>query len=207
MITTALLLVAVPLLLLGVANGSGTCDAGSLALTTTDQLGPFYMENSVMGSVIASRELLIDPTNVFVVNGAVLGNDCVPLVGARVEAWYAGDQSPLGEFYSMNNHRGQVVTDLCGKYRFTQTFPALYPERPIPHIHYRISAPDGTELLVTQLYFEGLIPSGFNPDNTKITTVVNQPDSSRSAEFHIYVDIPGNADLAACDEATVGGGT
>jgi protocatechuate 3,4-dioxygenase beta subunit len=204
MSSISLLLLAVSLLL-GVANGDGTCDASSLLLTTTDQLGPFYMENSAMSSIIASRDLLMDPADVFVVNGVVHGNDCVPLAGARVEAWYAGDQSPQGEFYSFQNHRGQVVTNSCGKYQFTQTFPALYPERPIPHIHYRISAPDGTLLLVTQLYFEGLIPPGFNPDTTKITTVVNQPDSSRSAEFHVYVNVPGNADLAAC-EAPVGGG-
>lgn len=173
------------------------CDVNGANLTTTDALGPFYVEDSLMSGIIASRNLLMDPANIFVVNGIVYGSDCVPLAGARVEAWYAGEEAD-GVFYSDTNYRGQVFTNECGEFRFTQTFPALYPQRPIPHIHYRISAPDDMELLVTQLYFDELIPPRFNPDDTKIATVVNQPDGSRSAEFHIYVDTPGNADVTVC---------
>jgi len=98
-------------------------------------------------------------------------------------------------------------TDDCGRFQFKQIFPALYPDRPIPHVHYRISSPDSEVLLVTQLYFEGAITQGYNPDQTKIASIVNEEDGSRSASFDIYVDVPGTADvnLAACDEESTAG--
>lgn len=180
-----------------VVRGDGTCE-GEAVLTTTDALGPFYVANSPMSSTIAPSQFLMDTSDIFIVHGQVFGNDCVPLANAQVEAWYAGEEDENGDFYSNTNYRGQVVSDACGKFEFKQTFPALYPGRPIPHIHYRISAADGAELLVTQLYFEGVIPVQFNPDSTKITKVVNAPDGSRSAEFNIYVSLPGTADTDAC---------
>ena len=169
-----------------------------ILLTTTDALGPFYVAGSPMNSTIAPPQFLLDISDLFVVHGKVLGNDCAPLADAQVEAWYAGEQDANGDFYSDSNYRGQVVADRCGKFEFQQTFPALYPGRPIPHIHYRISSANGTELLVTQLYFEGVIPARFNPDSTKISTIVNEPDGSRSAEFNIYVSVPGTADVEIC---------
>lgn len=180
------------------AATNGTCE-GEPVLTTTDALGPFYVVNSSMTGAIAPAEFMMDILDVFTVHGKVLGNDCVPLANAQVEAWYAGEQDALGLFYSETNYRGRVVSDACGSFEFKQTFPALYPGRPIPHIHYRISAEDGTELLVTQLYFEGVIPERFNPDNTKIAKVVNEADGSRSAEFNIYVSMPGTVNTTdAC---------
>jgi len=161
-------------------------------LTTTDPLGPFYIENSPMISTIAPAEFLVNNADVLSITGKVMGNDCVPLANARVEAWYAGEKDAFGEFYSASKYRGQQITDSCGNFKFIQTFPALYPGRPIPHIHYRVSSEDGTLLLVTQLYFEGAIPVFFNPDDTKISQIVNEADGSRSADFPIYVSIPGN---------------
>lgn len=178
------------------------CSADSLRLTTTDALGPFYLADSELTSIIAPRQLLINPADVFTVHGSVLGNDCVPLTGASVEAWYAGDEGPNGADYSDTEFRGQVTTDQCGNFQFTQTFPAVYPQRPIPHIHYRIATKEGAQLLVTQLYFEGVIPEQYNPDTTKISRVINEPDGSRSAEFHIFVGIPGTADRSVCGMST-----
>ncbi|CAB9510811.1 Inherit from opiNOG: Dioxygenase [Seminavis robusta] len=192
----------VGLSLIAAVIGNDTCD-DVVQLTSTDPLGPFYREESSMSNIIVSRSLLIDPANVFVVNGVVYGNDCVPLSGARVEAWYAGG----GGEYSDDDYRGQVFTKECGEFQFTQTFPAVYPQRPIQHIHYRISASDDTQLLVTQLYFEGFIPSPYNPDESTIVTVVDEPDGSKSAEFHVYVSIPGNSDLDACKSGVENGET
>ena len=186
-----------------IAEALGECEAESIQFTTTDALGPFYVRDSPVNSIIAPRQLLVNPTDVFTVHGKVLGRDCVPLAKARVESWYAGEGVGNG-VYLDDAYRGQVFTDGCGKYQFTQTFPAVYADRPIPHIHYRISTEDGTELLVTQLYFAGAIVDGFNPDNTKISRIVNEPDGSRSAEFNIYVGIDGNADLSACESSAEG---
>lgn len=192
---TALLAVA----FLVAIKGEDACQTDAIQFTTTDALGPFYVGESERTTVIAPRQLLINPADVFTVNGKVIGNDCVPLAGARVEAWYAGlGIGSMDGVYLDDGFRGQVLTDACGNFQFTQTFPGVYPQRPIPHIHYRISSADDTELLVTQLYFEGAIVAGFSPDDTKISTVTNEADGSRSAQFNVYVSIPGTADMSAC---------
>lgn len=194
----AMALLSAPL----VSGATDMCDNqedAPILLTTTDALGPFYVAGSPMNSTIAPPQFLLDRSDLFVVRGKVLGNDCIPVANAQVEAWYAGEQDANGDFYSDTNYRGQVVADDCGSFEFQQTFPALYPLRPIPHIHYRISSAAGSiELLVTQLYFEGVIPAQFNPDSTKISRIVNEADGSRSAEFNIYVSIPGTANVEAC---------
>jgi protocatechuate 3,4-dioxygenase beta subunit len=163
--------------------------------TPTDALGPFYLPNSPKTPIIAPRPQLIDPGNVFVVTGQVIGNNCVPLANAQIEAWYAGETV----FYHAAQFRGQVFADDCGRFLFTQTFPAVYSDRPVPHIHYRVSTPDSaTLLLVTQLYFQGLIPTGFAPDSTQIAQVEFQPDGSRTAHFNVYVNAPGTANVSIC---------
>ena len=191
-----LLVVVLPYLI----NGQGTCGNGSVTLTRRDALGPFYEVGSPIRNLLAPPELVQDPADVLVINGQVFGNDCRPLANAVVEAWYAGDRDEFGDFYSPTNHRGQLVADDCGKFMFMQNFPALYPGRPIPHIHYKISDANRTMLLVTQLYFEGAIPAQYNPDSSQIAEVINEVDGRRSAEFHIYVSIPGTADIDSCQE-------
>lgn len=184
---------------LAAIKGEDACQTYAIQFTTTDALGPFYVAESEKTTVIAPRQLLIDPSDVLTVNGKVMGNDCVPLAGARVEAWYAGlDIGGVDGVYLDDGFRGQVFTDACGNFQFTQTFPGVYPQRPIPHIHYRISSADDKELLVTQLYFEGAIVAGFSPDETKISQVTNEADGSRSAQFNVYVSMPGTADMSAC---------
>ena len=78
--------------------------------TTTDALGPFYVENTPLTSVLALPSLLENPADVFVIHGKVLGNDCMPLVNAQVEAWYAGEAG-----YSDTENRGQLRYVFCGK--------------------------------------------------------------------------------------------
>ena len=48
--------------------------------------------------------------------------------------------------------RGTIMTTADGSYGYESILPANYANRP-RHIHYKITAPDGTSL-ITQLYFE-----------------------------------------------------
>ena len=60
-----------------------------------------------------------------------------------VEPWYAGLPDEDGNEYSVAGsslqYRAQIISDKCGNYEFTSTFPVSYPGRPIRHIHYRVS--------------------------------------------------------------------
>ena len=180
-----------------------TCPA---RLTAADVEGPFYLANIPPTGLLAPASQLKQPEKVLLVSGTVFGDDCIPLSQARVEAWYAGDPDDQGNFYSLgganNDYRGSVMTDDCGAYNFTQTFPALYPQRPILHVHFRVSTvTDGQELLVTQMYFAGMVPTSIEslPSRAlQIVSVDTAQDGVRSTVFDMYVDSPGTADPEIC---------
>jgi protocatechuate 3,4-dioxygenase beta subunit len=197
----ALLIVSASHLLF--AKASETCPA---KLTAADAKGPFYLANIPPTGLLAPVSLLNQPEKVLLVAGTIYGDDCLPLSKVRVEAWYAGDPDDQGNFYSLgganNDYRGSVVTDNCGAYKFTQTFPALYPSRPILHVHFRVSTvTDDQELLVTQMYFEGMVPTSFESSPSRalqIVSVDTAQDGVRSTVFNMYVNSPGTADSEIC---------
>lgn len=116
-----------------------------------------------------------------------------------VELWYAGPRDEMGNFYQPDNYRGQVVTNECGEYSFVQTFPAVYPARPILHNHFRLSR-NGVQLLVTQMYFEGnglgYIASGSRPMQS-VSVAYNNVTGARWAEFDTFVDVSDNNNTAS----------
>ena len=69
----------------------------------------------------------------FVLSGVVRsGIDCAPLGRVRVEIWHAG---PNGTYDMI--HRGTVVTDGNGRFRFETDFPGSGFGQ--PHIHIRVA--------------------------------------------------------------------
>ncbi len=122
------------------------CDG---VLTTPNQEGPFYSPGS------PERRSLIDegmpgvPTLIF---GRVFDQDCNPIAGAKLDFWLAdvnGEYDNAG--YTL---RGHLYTDENGYYALESIQPTAYTGRP-PHIHVKIFAQDGRELLTTQMYFAG----------------------------------------------------
>jgi protocatechuate 3,4-dioxygenase beta subunit len=183
-------------------------ECASQQQTPSDQLGPFYVSNSPVSPLMAPEDLLNDPSRRLEVRGRVLrsrsfaaGVDCnddhnnvVGLAGVSVEMWYAGEPDADGNYYRNDEYRGQVVTDECGYYELVQTFPALYPTRPILHDHFRLSSSrSGQELLVTQMYFIGTdTEQGFvSADNTaremQAVSIIQGANGTRSVEFDMYV--------------------
>jgi protocatechuate 3,4-dioxygenase beta subunit len=160
--------------------------------TPADALGPFYQQNSPVGSVVAPASELTNPLELLQVSGRILSiTDCEKgIANVTVEVWFAGANG-----YSEDEFRGQVVTDECGQYSFVQTFPALYASRPILHNHFRLSR-NKEELLVSQMYFQG-DEEGYvsDPQSRKmqVTQVTQNVDGSRSVEFDMYVNLTGDA--------------
>jgi len=167
--------------------------------TPADALGPFFQENSPVGSVVAPASELTNPLELLQVSGRILSiTDCEKgIANVTVEVWFAGANG-----YSQDEFRGQVVTDECGRYSFVQTFPALYASRPILHNHFRLSR-NKEELLVSQMYFQG-DEEGYvsDPESRKmqVTQVTQNADGSRSVEFDMYVNLTGDAECQ--DEGT-----
>lgn len=96
-------------------------------ITPGDGGDPFYRPNAPVRSHVGTG---------FVLSGVVRsGIDCSVLQGARVEIWL---RNPQGVYDDA--HRGTVITDAAGRYRFESTFPGGDGGFQ-PHIHLRIEVP------------------------------------------------------------------
>ena len=123
------------------------CTLGAPA-TPAQTEGPYYKANP------PQRVSLLEPGvtgTQLIITGSVLGPDCEPLAGARVDFWQADDQGRYDN--SGYRLRGYQLTDAEGRYTLETILPGLYPGR-TRHIHVKVQAP-GHAALTTQLYFPG----------------------------------------------------
>jgi protocatechuate 3,4-dioxygenase beta subunit len=109
------------------AGASAPSAAGRCPLTPGDGGDPFYKPNTPVRPHVGTG---------FVLTGIVRsGIDCSALKGARVEFWLRG---PNGQYDDV--HRGTVITDGDGRYRFESSFPGG-GDILQPHIHLRVAVP------------------------------------------------------------------
>jgi protocatechuate 3,4-dioxygenase beta subunit len=181
--------------------------------TRPDMLGPFYVPSSPKTLLIGPLSELNNPKKRLEVAGRILSTrNCtkskyLPLSKINIEVWYAGTPDSQGNYYQTNRYRGQLVTDDCGFYSYVQSFPALYPARPILHTHIRLSDSRNNELLVTQMYFRGS-GTGFYNANTianilggdrrdlQAVNVRTRADGSRRVRLNMYLNAAGNRKCA-----------
>lgn len=117
----------------GAAGPSATTQC---PLTRENPGDPFYMPNTPVRSHVGTG---------FVLTGTVRsGIDCSAISGAHVEFWLRG---PNGQYDDV--HRGTVLTDSNGRYRFESTFPGSDGIQ--PHIHLRVAV-SGFHTLVTAYF-------------------------------------------------------
>jgi protocatechuate 3,4-dioxygenase beta subunit len=148
-------------LLTGVAAGA----RAGLAPTPRQSRGPFYPDELPLDTDndlvrVDGRGALADGI-VTDLRGAVLDPGGAPIDGATIEIWQCDangryihrfDRGP-GKRDPNFQGFGTTTTDAAGRYRFRTIQPVPYPGR-APHIHFRVIAPGGREL-VTQLYVAG----------------------------------------------------
>jgi protocatechuate 3,4-dioxygenase beta subunit len=135
------------------SSGAEPPEPRAVCAATEDNIeGPFFKHGAPERNVLASpgtrgtRLLLV---------GRVLGIDCRPVVGCRLDVWHAdhaGAYDQVGYAF-----RAAVETDALGGFSFLTIVPGRYlngaRHRPA-HIHAKLSAP-GHRPLTTQLYFAG----------------------------------------------------
>ena len=128
-------------------------------LTTDDILGPYFVEDAPIRTLIAHPD---EPGQRLFVSGRILQNDCeTPISGAMLEVWHANEAG----CYSINldcntgnpendeyNLRGKMFSNANGQYAFETILPGNYASRPL-HLHIKITTPD-EEVLVSQIYFD-----------------------------------------------------
>ena len=118
-------------------------------LTSPNMEGPYYTPGSPEKSSLIEEGM---PGTPILITGQVFDQDCNPIPGASVDFW----QADANGAYDNAGYRlrGHVITDQNGSYAVETIAPGLYTGRPA-HIHVKVFAPDGRELLTTQLYFPG----------------------------------------------------
>jgi protocatechuate 3,4-dioxygenase beta subunit len=139
-------------------------------LTSSNQEGPFYKSGS------PERESLINdrlPGTPILIMGRVFDQDCNPIPGVTLDFWLAdinGEYDNVG--YTL---RGHQFSDENGFYAIESIEPTPYTGRPA-HIHVKLFAPDGRELLTTQLYFPGSESSADVQDSPNLLVTYLEPD-------------------------------
>ena len=121
----------------GTSDGTGPAYAAGRCALTQGSADPDYKPNPPLRSRVGAG---------FSLTGIVRsGIDCSVIARARVEFWLRG---PDGQYDDA--HRGAVITDSAGRYRFESNFPGGDGGFQ-PHIHLRVAVP-GYHTLVT-VYF------------------------------------------------------
>ena len=130
----------------GVTAGAAPPPAGARCpLTPGDGGDPFYKPNPPVRSHV-------------VLSGVVRsGIDCAVLQGARVEFWL---RRPDGQYDDA--HRGTVLTDAGGRYRFESNFPGRDGGGFQPHIHLRVAVPGYRTLTTVYLPRAGAAAGTFD---------------------------------------------
>ncbi|MBF25494.1 MAG: hypothetical protein CMP49_03125 [Flavobacteriales bacterium] len=175
-------------------------------VTSSDLLGPFYIEDSPNVSILTPPEITSD---FLLITGTVYANDCItPIPNAVVDIWHANkgtyDQntnSYLDANYDDNYatppyYRAKIYTDSNGNYAYQTIMPGKYENgsyyRP-SHIHYKSSFLEENEL-TTQLYFEGdssleIDPWSSNPSaQNRIISLTTDENNNLNGVFDIVLN-------------------
>jgi protocatechuate 3,4-dioxygenase beta subunit len=136
----------------GGAAGEGTGTVDACTTTPPDIEGPFFKLDT------PERQDIVPPGADgahLVVHGQVVGPDCEPITDAVLDFWQADDD---GAYDAVGDaFRGHQRVDAEGRYELHTIVPGRYlngPEYRPAHIHVKVYVA-GSEVLTTQLYFEG----------------------------------------------------
>jgi catechol 1,2-dioxygenase len=156
--------------------GFEPADGGAICRpTTSDAFGPFHRPNAPFRTLLADENERGDR---LLIDGRILGEDCLPLGGVVVDIWQADVDGAYDETSGSFRLRGRIRTDASGRFGFESIRPGHYPlagsMRPA-HVHVQVTGPR-IRTLTTQLYFAG---DPFLDPNDPCGTTCNSGDPAR----------------------------
>ena len=130
---------------------------GACMVTPSSIEGPYYFDDRLARSAIAEGKSGI-PLQLRL---QVIGADCHPIAGARVDLWQADSQGVYSGFAGQGDRdnidthgktylRGTQMTDAAGQVTFATLYPGWYRGR-TPHIHAKVWLDQAT-VLNMQMY-------------------------------------------------------
>ncbi|QQA44121.1 intradiol ring-cleavage dioxygenase [Pelagovum pacificum] len=144
------------------AGSAGLITAAVCTLTPETTAGPYYYDPGLVRSDITEdREGVRLELSL-----QVVGADCEPISGARVDVWHCDAQGNYSGYVSQGSDRtldtsgqsflrGIQQTDRDGVATFRTIYPGWYRGR-TPHIHYIVYL-DRQTVLTSQLFFDDTI--------------------------------------------------
>lgn len=139
-------------------DASQSQDAGEMLdaaqqceLSSSDAQGPFFRRGAPNQIKIADDNEAGERLNFHL---RLVDESCVALAGWRIDLW----QADVSGNYFDEKLRGFAQSDADGAVYFSTIMPGRYLQaagyRPA-HLHLKVTAPNGAERLVTQVYFKG----------------------------------------------------
>ena len=154
-----------------------------LGLTPGTTEGPYYKKDSPEKTVLREKGV---PGEQLLLTGRVLDANGAPLAHARLDFWQANGK---GEYDNVGYVlRGHQLTGDAGMYTLETVVPGAYTGR-TPHIHVKVTSPDGRSTLTTQLFVPGLASNKTDSiyrDDLLMT--VSRAPAGKSATFDFVLD-------------------
>ncbi len=146
--------------------------------------GPYYKSDSPEKTTLRERGV---PGEHLLLTGRVLDVTGATLARALLDFWQANGKGQYDNAgYVL---RGRQLTDDSGKYTLETVVPGAYTGR-TPHIHVKVTSPDGHSRLTTQLFVPGL-------DSNKTDSIyrddlqmkMSSGPAGKSATFDFVLDV------------------
>jgi protocatechuate 3,4-dioxygenase beta subunit len=140
--------------------------AEELTRTPRQTEGPFYPDKLPLDTdndlIIVNDNLTPAIGEVTHLSGKILDKEGRPLKNALVEIWQCDGKGVYLHTSDSDGKRrdtnfqgfGRFLTGSSGEYYFRTIKPVRYPDRPAPHIHFKVKK-GNKELLTTQCYIKG----------------------------------------------------
>jgi protocatechuate 3,4-dioxygenase beta subunit len=153
---------------LGVAAFSTPGVFADLLQTPPQTEGPFYPDKLPLDTdndlLIINETISPAVGEITHLGGRILDSRGEPIRNALVEIWqcdangvYLHSGDSRGKQDKQDKHFqgfGRFLTGSSGEYYFRTIKPVVYPQRPAPHIHFKVKK-GSKELLTTQCYIKG----------------------------------------------------
>jgi protocatechuate 3,4-dioxygenase beta subunit len=150
------------------APGAFANFVADLTKTPAQTEGPFYPDKLPLDTdndlIRINEGLTPGVGEITHLTGKILDAKGNPIKNALVEIWqcdangvylHSADSGPQKDKQDRNFQGfGRFLTGSSGEYYFRTIKPVIYPQRPAPHIHYKVKV-GGKSLLTTQCYIKG----------------------------------------------------
>ena len=169
--------VAVPTARRAKADQAGLISTDVCVLQPELTEGPFYIDPNLIRADITEGRAGLPMT----LRMQVVGADCAPITGARVDVWHCDAQGVYSGVENLGGGpdtrgqaflRGTQITDAAGVVAFQTIFPGWYSGR-TTRVHYKVFLQGGS-VLTSQIFFDAAVTRSIYDDHAAYARMTAQ---------------------------------